>query len=162
MPSPTRRTYLATAGAALAGGLAGCTEFTNGDDDVPAGSLQFVNEHDVPHEIQLRVVDVGTAVEGAHDVTGEPTVPPSQRQLTASTVVEPGETETYDGVFIEAAWYEVRFTVDDEQPENDAGHTAFNPAPNDDDRASYLTGRVYPGGDFSWVVSATDDSGSFD
>ncbi|QDX41323.1 hypothetical protein [Salarchaeum sp. JOR-1] len=161
MPSLTRRTYLATAGSALGGALAGCTAFSN-DDGVPAGALQFVNDHGVPHEIQLRVVDVGTAVEGAHDVTGDPIVPPSQRQLTASAVVEPGETRTYDAVFTEPVWYEVRFTLDDERPENDAGHTAFNPAPNDDGRASYLTGRVYPGGDFSWVISATDDSGSFD
>jgi len=163
MPSPTRRTYLAIAGAALGGALAGCTALTNDTDDVPAGSLRFVNDHDVPHEITLRVVDVGTApADGGPGVAGDPAVPGPQRTLTASTVARPDEPQTYDAVFTEDAWYEVKFTMDGDQPENNGGHTAFNPAPSDDDRASYLGGHVHQDGTFTWRVSATDDPGPFD
>jgi hypothetical protein len=161
MPSSTRRSLLAAFGALTAGGVAGCSSVSN--DDPPAGSLRFRNDHDLPHDVRIRVTGVGTAPgEEPGSVTGDPTVIPSQRELRASTVVDPGETETYENVFTAEVWYGVRFTVDGEDPEHDAGRTAFHPAPEGDDPGSYLSGRIYESGEFSWVVSTTGNPGPFE
>lgn len=161
MPATTRRSYLASLGAATVGGLAGCAPL--GDRSPPAGSLRFDNDHTLPHAIRLEVTGVGADPgEGAGGVTGEVIAPPTQRNLTASTVVEPGETATYESVFTEDAWYGVQFWVDGDIPDDNAGMTRFNPAAADGGTWEFLTGHVYASGDFSWGVSSTDDAGDFD
>ncbi|MFB6087937.1 MAG: hypothetical protein ABEJ85_05395 [Haloarculaceae archaeon] len=161
MPSTTRRSVLASLGAVAVGSIAGCNAV--GSADPPAGSLRFVNDHDLPHAIRMEVTDVGDAPgDGPAAVTGDPIVPPAQRTLTASTVVDPGETQTYESVFTEPVWYAVQFTVDGREPENDAGITAFHPAPADGESGSTLTGKVYSSGEFSWVVGSTENPGPFE
>ncbi|WP_254838694.1 hypothetical protein [Natronomonas marina] len=159
MSSPNRRSLLTSLGAVTVGGLAGCTSLL--DREPPAGSLRF--ENDLPHAIRFEVTGVGTEPgEEPGGVTGDVTVPPAQRELTASAAVDAGTGETYEGVFTEPVWYGVRFELDGEPPENDAGETAFNPAGVDGGTTEYLTGKVYESGKFSWVVSSTDDAGRFD
>lgn len=160
MPELRRRSVLATVGAAALGSLAGCGGVE--DDRPPAGSLQFVNDHALPHSIGMRVADVGTAPgDDPGTVRGDPPIPPVHRDISSSTVLDPDETETYEGIFTADVWYAVRFTVDGEEPENDAGSVAFHPAPGDDERGTFLGGKIYASGEFSWVVSATDDPGPF-
>ena len=157
----TRRRLLASLGAAALGGLAGCSALGAGEP--PAGSLRFRNDHSVPHEISLRVLDVGAEPgEGPGEVTGRSPAPRPQRRLTTTATVRPGETQTYEGVFTYADWYGVQFTVDGAEPENDAGRTAFNPAPADREYGNFLVGRVYESGGFSWVVSTTRNPGAFE
>lgn len=160
MPSTSRRAVLAGVATGTLGGLAGCAA---GDtDDPPAGSLRFVNDHDLPHEILFRVTSVGREPGDAPGSTrGEVTVRPAQRSLAATETVAPGAQHTYEEVFTEPVYYGVAFTVDGRAPENDGGRIAFHPAPPDQDRARYLSGRVYESGEFSWVVSSTDDPGRF-
>ena len=161
MPSINRRSLLASVGTVAAAGLAGCG--LRGNVGPPAGSLQFVNEHAVPHAISMRVVGVGAEPgHGPDEVEGDVLVPPSQRTLTASTTVQPGETQTYESVFTEDAWYGVEFTLDGIRPADNAGQVKFNPAPTGGETGSVLVGKVYASGEFSWVVSATEDPGSFD
>jgi len=160
VPSTSRRTLLASLGSVAVGGLAGCASLRS--DRPPAGSLRFENDHDLPHAITMRVTDVGSDPGNGPDaVVGDPVVTPAQRNLTASTTVEPGERRTYEGVFTEPVWYAVAFMVDGRAPANDAGVTAFHPAPSTDERGSFLSGSVYASGDFSWVVSSTGDDGPF-
>jgi hypothetical protein len=154
-----RRSFLASAGLGALGATAGCAlpESTG----PPAGSLRFVNEHSVPHGIAMRVTGVGSGPGDAPGaVEGDPIVPPAQRELTATAVVDPGETRTYEGVFTEPVWYGVEFSLDGTVPGN-GGAVAFHPAPQDGETAEFLTGRVYESGEFSWVVSATEDDGPF-
>lgn len=159
MPSLSRRSLLASIGAATAGGLSGCASLS--DRSAPAGSLRFVNAHELPHSIRVEVTGVGADPgEGPGAVTGDVIVPPAQRELTASTVVAPGERETYESVFTESAWYGIQFELDGELPENDAGATVFNPAADGEWRI--LVGRIYESGELSWVVSSTDNPGNFD
>lgn len=160
MPSTNRRSVLSSLGAIAFGGIAGCTSAE--PDGPPAGSLRFKNDHDVPHSITMRVTGVGSSPgDRPGDVEGEPTVPPVQRTLTASTVVDPGVTQTYEDVFTEPVWYAVRFTVDGQALSDDAGLVTFHPAPAGDERGTFLTGRVYGSGEFSWVVTSTDNRGPF-
>lgn len=101
-------------------------------DDLPAESLQFVNDHDLPHSIAMRVTGVGTRPgDGPNEVETNPAVPRTQRELTASTVVQPGTTQTFEEVFTYDVWYGIEFTVDDDRPEDNAGLVWFNPAPTD-------------------------------
>ena len=103
MPSPTRRSLLTALGTVTVGSLAGCTELF--DDSPPAGSLRFENSHTLPHSIRFEVTGVGAEPgEGAGDVTGDVIAPPTQRNLTASATVSPGDTETYESVFTEPVW----------------------------------------------------------
>lgn len=158
MPSTTRRTVLASLGAVALGGASGCASLTS--DDPPAGSLRFRNDHVLPHAITMRVAAVGSSPgDRPGDVGGEATVPPAQRTLAASTVVDPGATQTYDAVFTEPVWYAVRFAVDGRTPAD--GRLTFHPAPSDDERGTMLTARVSPSGEFSWIVSATGNAGPF-
>jgi hypothetical protein len=159
MPSSSRRALLASLCAATVGGLSGCAALS--DRSPPAGTLRFVNDHDLPHSIRLAVTGVGSEPgDEPGSVTGDVIVPPEQRELTASTVVAPGERETYEGVFTEPVWYGIQFEVDGETPENDAGTTVFNPAADGEWRI--LVGRVYESGTLSWVVSSTDNPGAFE
>jgi len=110
----------------------------------------------------MRVVDIGTAPgDERFSVTGETTAPPAQRTLTASTALDPSDTKTYDSVFTEPAWYEIRFTVDGQQLADDAGRVVYSPVPGDEPVGRMLTGRVGSNGDFWWEISATDNAGGF-
>ena len=164
MPSTTRRALLAALGTAGGAGLAGCSGLgTGGTDDPPAGSLRFENDHDLPHAVSMRVTGVGTEPgDGPSEVTGEPIVPNTQRELSATTVVEPGETQVYEGIFAEAVWYGVAFTLDGDPPEDEAGHVQFYPAPTDGERGAILGARIDRAGKLSWVVSSTGNPGRFD
>lgn len=160
MPSLSRRSFLATLGTATVASLAGCGF---GESDLPAGSLQFVNNHDLPHRIGMRVTGVGTEPgDGPNEVTGDPVVTQSQRELTASTTIQPGDTQTYEEIFTYDVWYGIEFTIDGERPGDNGGLARFNPAPTDDERGSILGGTAHEGGDFGWVVSGTDNPGAFE
>lgn len=161
MPSLDRRTLLAALGTATAGSLSGCAALT--EQSPPAGSLQFENEHDLPHSIRIEVTGVGAEPgEGPGEVTSDVTAPPMQRNLTASTTVSPSDNETYESVFTESAWYGVQFELDGEIPEDNAGTTVFNPSDADGGSWEILSGKVYESGEFSWTVSTTDNPGRFD
>lgn len=160
MPSIHRRTFLTTVGSVTVASLAGCS--SKSSQRPPAGSLRFVNEDTVPHAITMRVTGVGeTPGDAPGSVVGDPIVPPAQRELTASTTVQPGDQQTYESVFTEPVWYGIEFTVDDRPPEDDAGLTSFQPAPSDGGAGSMLSGKVYDSGEFSWVISRTVNSGKF-
>jgi hypothetical protein len=122
-----------------------------------------VNEHDLPHAISMRVTDVGTAPSDRLDqVQGDPPVSQQQRQLSASTVTQPTETQTYKAVFTEHVYYGVEFTLDKKPFEGGAGKTVFNPTPSDTNPGEFITGKVYVSGEFSWVVCSTENSGPFE
>ena len=164
MPSLSRRSLLKAVGiTGTSISVAGCSEIgsTDSAEDPPAGSLTFRNRHSVPHEIGLEVLDVGTEigerVDGHDTVTGTPDAVVPQRDLTATAVLEPGQTRTYESVFETEVWYDIRFTLDDEYPGEDLARTVFKPVrPNADTTGRMLTGRVLDGGEFSWSVSVTD------
>lgn len=160
MPSMNRRDVLASTGIIALGGLAGCSSYRT--ESTPAGSLRFANQDEVPHSISIRVTDVGSSKgDDPTEVEGDPIVPATQRELTASTVVEPGESKTYEEVFTEPVWYAVRFSVDGRVPNDDLGAVAWTPTPSGVDRGNVLSGEVYRSGEFSWVVSRTEDLGRF-
>ena len=162
MPSLRRRSFLKAVGiAGTSVSVAGCSEIrsTESSEDPPAGSLKLRNRHSVPHEISVEVLNVGTMigerVDGHDTVTGTPDVVVPQRDLTATAVVEPGETRIYEAVFESQVWYDVRFILDDEYPGEDSARTVFKPVrPNAETTGRILAGRVSEGGEFSWAVSA--------
>ncbi|WP_440992268.1 hypothetical protein [Haloarchaeobius baliensis] len=157
-----RRSLLTSLGTLGVTGVAGCSGLL--DEDVPAGSLRFENRDSLPHVIGMSVVDVGSDSEtgsDGYDVTGEVTVRPGQRELTASQSVAPGETRTFRDVFTESVYYLVEFTLDGEHPE-DGGTIPFNPSPPDREYDNVLGGVVYASGEFSWQVSSTDNPGRFE
>ena len=166
MPSLDRRSFLKTVGTMGIGlSVAGCSGIGSTDpgDAPPPGSLSFRNRHSVPHEIGLEVLDVGTTIgerEDGHDtVTGTPDVGVPQRDLTATAVIEPGQTRTYESVFETEVWYDVRFTLDGTYPGEDSARTVFKPVrPNADTTGRVLAGRVSQGGEFSWAVSVTSNT----
>jgi hypothetical protein len=161
VPSTRRRAFLASLGSAAAFGLAGCSRLRSGEP--PAGSLRFENDHDLPHAITVAVTDVGTDTgDDPGAVTGDPVVPPAQRSLTASASLDSGGSETYERVFTEPVWYVVEFTVDGRPPREDARATVYHPVPPGEETGRTLTGRVYKSGEFSWVVSGTENRGGFD
>lgn len=156
-----RRTLLTSLSALHVSSLAGCSGFLN--DDIPAGSLQFENRDDLPHVIGMSVVDVGAEPETDSDgysVSGDVTVPPQQRELTASSSVAPGETQTFKNIFTESVYYLVEFTLDGTAPET-GGRIPFNPSPSEREYDNVLGGVVYASGEFSWRVSSTDNAGRF-
>ena len=158
-----RRALLATLGAAGAAALAGCSVF--GNDDAPAGSLRFVNDDDLPHVVGVTVTGVGAEPGGADGgpgaVAGDVTVPERQRDLSATAALDAGERRTYEGVFTEAVWYGVAFTLDGREPEDDTGRTTYNPAPPDAGAGRVLRGEVGTDGGFTWGVSSTSNAGRF-
>ncbi len=161
MPTPDRRTVLTSLSTLTLISLAGCSFLPS--ERLPAGSLVFENQHDLPHLITAQVTGVGAEPgEEPESPQGDVIVPPSQRSLSASTVLKPGERQTYKSVFTESVWYSVRFTVDNREPANDAGVITFNPAPRDRAYGTFLSGSVYQSGEFSWVVSGTKNAGSFE
>ncbi|MFC7135394.1 MULTISPECIES: hypothetical protein [Salinibaculum] len=160
MPSRTRRGFLASLGTAGLAGVAGCTAF--GSDDIPAGSLQFVNEDVLSHEFTMQVVAVGTEYDrDAREVVGDPAVSRVIAERRTTAVLDANTTRTYEDVFSEPVWYTVQFTFDGEVPEN-GGQVSFHPAPEDDGRGTYLGAKVFEYGEVTWVVSATDNAGPFD
>lgn len=111
----------------------------------------------------MRVTDVGTEPgEGPHSVSGQTTVPPAQRTLTASKTLEPGASETYPSVFTEPVWYAITFRVDGEPPANEAGRVVYSPVPDDEPDGRTLSGMIGRGGEFRWGISATENAGTFD
>ena len=156
-----RRALLTSFGTLGVSGLAGCSTLLN--DDVPAGSLQFENRDTLPHVIGMAVVDVGAEPEsspGGYSVSGNVTVPPQQRKLTASSSVAPGQTQTFEDVFTESVYYLIEFTLDGTTPET-GGRVPFNPSPSGREYDNVIRGVVYASGDFSYVSSSTDSSGVF-
>ena len=156
-----RRALLASLSALSMSGLAGCASFQN--DDIPAGSLQFENQDNLPHVIGISVIDIGTESETDSDgysVSGEVTAPPQQRELTASSSVAPGETQTFRNIFTESVYYLVEFTLDGSVPET-GGRIPFNPSPSNRKYDNVLGGVVFASGEFSWEVSSTDNAGRF-
>ena len=156
-----RRALLASFSAFGVSGLAGCSSLQN--DDIPAGSHQFENQDNLPHIIGISVVDIGTEAETDSDgysVSGDVTVPPQQRELTASSSVAPGETQTFRNIFTDSIYYLVEFTLDGTRPET-GGRVPFNPSPSDREYDNVLGGIVYESGELSWKVSTTDNAGRF-
>jgi len=136
-------------------------------DDLPAGSLTFRNDHSLPHELALEVLDVGTSRgprENGHEtVTGTPDVAVSERNLTTTVVAEPGETRTYESVFRSPVWYDVRFTIDDRYPGEDLARTVIHPDRRSENQSwQRLEGRVSEAGELSWTVTSTDNPGPFE
>lgn len=157
-----RRALLASLSSVGLVALAGCSSFQR--DDIPAGSFQLENQDDLPHVIGMSVIDVGAEAEtdaGGYSVSGDVTVRPQQRELTASSSVAPGETQTFRDVFTESVYYLVEFTVDDDRPET-GGRVPFTPSPPDRAYNNVLRGVVYASGEFSWEVRATDNAGRFE
>jgi hypothetical protein len=161
MPSMYRRGLLAAAGALTVGSLAGC-EFPAGQS-VPAGSLRFENKHNLPHSLRVEVTGVGDATgDEPGEVTGDVIAPPSQGRLTASGTVDPAESETYDSDFTEPVWYAIQFGLDGGILPDNSGTTVFNPAQAAGGTWEFVTGRVDESGEFSWVVSTTENPGQFE
>lgn len=134
---------------------------------MPAGSLTFRNDHSVPHELALEVLDVGTSLgdrENGHEtVTGTPDIPVSERGLTTTVVVGPGETQTYESVLQSPVWYDVRYTIDDKYPGEDRARTVIYPDRRSEDRLwQRLEGRISEDGEVNWVVVSTDNPGPFE
>ncbi|ERG97767.1 MAG: hypothetical protein J07HQX50_01795 [Haloquadratum sp. J07HQX50] len=157
-----RRALLASLSSLGLVGIAGCSSLQQ--DDIPAGSLQFENQDDLPHVIGMSVIDIGTEAETDADrysISGNVTVRPQQRELTASSSIAPGETQTFRNVFTESVYYLVEFTLDGDLPET-GGRVPFNPSPPDREYDNVLRGVVYPSGEFSWEVSTTDNAGRFE
>lgn len=121
-----------------------------------------MNNSDLPHSITVRVTDVGAYIgEQSNSPEGNVAVPPTQRNLTASTTVSPDDRQTYEGVFASPVWYTVQFTVDGREPANESGTVTFHPAPPDREYGNFLSGRVSESGEFSWVLTTTENAGSF-
>lgn len=154
-----RRTYLAALGTTVSGALAGCTA-RSGPDDPPAGSLRFSNAHTLPHAVRLRVTAVGSELDDRNRPTGEVAAPPSQRDLSTTCNLSPGETATFPGVFTEPVWYDVAFTVDGQRPDESA-RVPFHPSPPGREYVNYLAAELPESGDFTWAVVTTDNPGSF-
>ncbi|SEP33852.1 hypothetical protein SAMN05216388_11021, partial [Halorientalis persicus] len=53
-----RRALLSSLGVVVASSLTGCS--TPGNEEPPAGSLRFANQHDLPHSIGLTVTGIGS------------------------------------------------------------------------------------------------------
>jgi len=167
MASTHRRSFLRVAGIiGVSTSLAGCSGIglMDSSEDLPAGSLKFDNDHTVPHEISIEVLNVGTSKgerrDGHDTITGTPDTAVPQRNLTATTIVEPGQTQTYESVFESRVWYDVRFTLDDEYSGEDLGRTVFHPnSSSDETTGQILGGNVSDGGELSWQISTTDNLG---
>lgn len=156
-----RRTVLTSLGAFGVAGLAGCSQFR--DSDIPAGSLQFENRDNLPHNIGMSVVNIGAESETAADgysVSGNVTVPQTQQTLTASSSIGPSETQTFENIFTESVYYLVEFTFDGTTPD-EGGRVPFNPSPSVGEYYT-ISGVVSSSGEFSWVNSATDNAGGFE
>ncbi|OYR51300.1 MULTISPECIES: hypothetical protein [unclassified Halorubrum] len=159
--STNRRAVLAAVGAASLGSIAGCS--SRQSDEPPTGSLRVINNDEtVPHSITMHVTDVGTALgEEPYSVIGETSASSAQRNLSASTTLEPGGIETYGSVFSEPVWYAIEFTVDERPPDDEAGHVVYSPIPDDEPIGRMLTGKVGSASDFWWTISATENAGTF-
>ena len=162
MPSLNRRTFLATLGASTVGNVAGCS--TIGNDDLQAGSLQFINQDSLPHAIQLAVTDVGSELDNeTGTVAGDVTIPAPQRNLTATEQLSSAESTTYTDVFTEPVWYAVECTVDGQQTTQDDFQTEamFHPAPLGREYVNYLQAVLRDSGRIELAVVTTDNSGRY-
>ncbi|MDG5778836.1 hypothetical protein QA599_20555 [Haloarculaceae archaeon H-GB1-1] len=162
MPSLNRRAFLATLGASTIGSFAGCS--TVGNDDPPAGSLQFTNQDSLPHAIQLAVTDVGSELNNeTGTVAGDVTVPASQRNLTATEQLSPEDSVTYTDVFTEPMWYAVECTVDGRRSSDREVKTQaiFHPAPPEREYVNYLQALLRDSGRVELAVVTTDNTGRY-
>lgn len=158
---PTRRTLLRTAGAvglAATTGLAGCGAL--GADTPPASALVLENRHDLPHQVGVEVVDVGTDYEpDTRSVTGDPIVPPALRELRTTAALRPGERLVYPQTFTEPVYYEVALEIDGRPPRTaPVRRVAFTPVPEGADGGQYLGVEVQADGELTWVLSGTPDT----
>ncbi|MFD1512506.1 hypothetical protein [Halomarina rubra] len=157
-----RRTLLSSLGALGATTLAGCS--STSEEGLPAGSLRFINRHDLPHLVSLTVLDAGSSLasSGAYEngtrVTGDVSGRTQRVGATTTTTVGPGETTPFETIFSEPVWYDVEFSFDG-STEN--GRTAYHPAPPDRDHGNVLEGVITDSGRSSWQVSSTDNLGVF-
>jgi hypothetical protein len=130
---------------------------------IPAGSLQFANQDELPHIIGISVVDVGTETErdaDGYSVSGEVDIRPQQAKLTASSSVAPGETQVFRNVFTESVYYLVEFTLGNGGSETGV-HVPFHPSPSDREYDNVLRGVVNASGQLAWKIETTDNSGRF-
>ena len=79
-----------------------------------------------------------------------------------STSISPGDQQTYKSVFTEPVWYGIQFTLDGREPRDNAGTTRFHPVPPDSETGRLMTGGVGESGDFTWSISSTENTGSFE
>jgi hypothetical protein len=147
--SPTRREVLLTMGGGASLGLAGCSSGGRTEERVPAGSLRFANEHDLPHAIGLRVTGVAPV-----DGDGPVEVPDEQRTLSSTSALDPGETHLYRGVFTEPVRYDLAFTLDG-RPPADSATTAF--APHEPGQAEDTSLRLVVGEEGRFLLFDTPD-----
>ena len=162
MPSLNRRAFLIMLGASTVGSFAGCS--TVGNDDPPAGSLQFTNQDSLPHAIQLVVTDVGSELNNeTGTVAGDVTVPAPQRNLTTTEQLSSEESTTYTDVFTEPVWYAVKCTVDGRQSSDREvmTQTVFHPAPPEREYVNYLQVLLRDSGRVELVVATTDNTGRY-
>ncbi|WP_340102245.1 hypothetical protein [Salinibaculum salinum] len=167
MVSIPRRSFLKAVGImGTSMSTAGCSRLgsTDSSESLPAGSLKFHNDDTVPHEVSVEVLNVGTSmgerIDGHDTVTGTPDVAVPQRDLTATAILEPGQTGTYESVFESRVLYDIRFTLDDMYPGEDLGRTVFHPNPSSNETTGQiLGGNVSDGGELSWQISPTDNLG---
>jgi hypothetical protein len=156
-----RRTLLASLGVLSVSSLSGC--LSAGDTAIPAGSLQFENQDDLPHIINTSVVDIGTETETdaeGYSVSGDVTVRPQQQTLTASSSVAPDETQVFNDIFTESVYYLVEFTLSNGASETGV-RVPFHPSPSNREYDNILRGVVHPSGQLSWMIDTTDNPGRF-
>ena len=162
MPPLNRRAFLATLGASTIASFAGCS--TVGNDDPPAGSLQFTNQDSLPHAIRVAVMNVGSELNNkTGTVAGEVTVPAPQRNLTATEQLSSEESTTYTDVFTAPVWYRVKCTVDRRQSSDREAMTQaiFHPAPPERGYVNYLQALVRDSGRLELAVVTTDNTGRY-
>jgi hypothetical protein len=163
MPSTTRRSFVAALAGAGFGGFAGCNAL--GSEDVPAGSLELINRDTLPHEIAMKITDVGTEYdEDAQEVVGDPMVPQPLTERRTTAVLDADTTRTYDAIFTESVWYTVQFTIDGEAITEPDGKVSFYPGPrtNSTVAGEYLTAGVLENGGKTLVVAGTSNRGPFE
>lgn len=152
----TRRHVLATAGSVGVTALAGCSYFASGR---PAGTVVFRNRDNVPHRIDVRVVDVGTQTGPGKRVEGDPAVPAAQASLTSSVALDGGASEVSEGVFTEPVYYALAVRVDGI---NESMTVIYSPAPPAGSDGRVLELFVDDQGGLGWTISTTTSMGPLD
>jgi len=132
-------------------------------EDLPAGSLKFDNDHTVPHEISIEVLNVGTSKgerrDGHDTVTGTPdTAVPNEISLRQLSL-NPDKHRPMNP----CSSHESGMTFDSHSTTStreDLGRTVFHPnSSSDETTGQILGGNVSDGGELSWQISTTDNLG---
>lgn len=123
MPSHqlSRRGFVAITGTSLVGTLAGCSYATENEDNYPAGSVRFLNEHHLPHTIGLRVTDI-VPLDSNEDLSTDAS---SQEGLSSTVALDVGEKRTYAEVFTEPVQYDITLTLDGGAERSEMQFTPF-------------------------------------